>query len=311
MRFSRALLFSLSVACTEKREESAVAVPPPPSDSQVREPVAIGPFRLPEVGPVFPELANAEDGRWVALADERGTAVFMTTLHPDKRRAFALAHVFAFDLRQLTLEPVAGTAEPRTDTAEGAGFTRSGRVPARALSHLFVAFTGAASDGSWGMRVDGVTIASRRASGCVLAPDPASGGVRLAPTPPEQASVEPGGAWWRETGPCAYVDGVAQSNPLAADDAAADRAALGHDASGATLFVGFGEVMTASAMAGALRHAGAVSVAPLAGSARIAVFSRDPNGALTARVPLSRFPPKDGEFVDAPSAADFFCLSRR
>jgi hypothetical protein len=134
-----------------------------------------------------------------------------------------------------------------------------------------------------------------------------------------------GARWWRQTPPCLVEEGILAKGVLAEGninwgkavhgDTIIRRSAIGIDERGTTLFVGIGEATSAGSMARAMRHAGAHTVAQLDVNGpfpKFLLFERGGGqGRLIARPLCGGFPYSEQDYVEKPSARDFFYLTKR
>ncbi len=265
-------------ATTAARAEAPTSVEPAASaEPGERAPPPHGASRFPPhaFDPPFARTASEGDGRWTGLADgARGGVPVMARalVHPHPIKGFVFVDVIAIDLAKTELRLVAGTVEPESKGASAD--VRTGLVPSEDWSRLLAVFNGGfmARHGEYGMMLNGTVFVPPRADACtVLLARDGKIAIRSAARELEDAPQHLG---WRQTPPCLVERGevnprLAQENASriwgAAVGGARDirRSALGLDASGSTLFYGFGEWVTARDLALAMRQAGAVAAAEL------------------------------------------------
>jgi len=250
--------------------------------------------------------------------------MYKTLLHPDRVRSWAAVSVVAVDLRQVDLHLVAGRYEPETDD-KNVHYERPAIIPTEARGDLLAAFNGGfkSTHGHHGMRIDGVTIEKPRKDGCTIALyDDGHLAIR---TWEKIADDEPHLLWWRGAPGCMVELGKLHPG-LAADDntywgstlegsTVIRRSAVGISEDGHVLFVGIGDSTTAPAIARAMKHAGAHSIAQLDVNWSYPKFllyePRAPGSPdLVAKAISKGFEFADDEYL-ARSQRDFFYLTRR
>ena len=174
---------------------------------------------------------------------------------------------------------VAGTVEPAASTAPGRAYARHGLIRREHRARLLAAFNGGfmAKHGQHGMHVDGVTLVPPQPQQlCTILG--LTDGVRIGAwrsLAEEARLAEQDGrlVFWRQAAPCMFENG--RINPLLRDENARNwggtidckvvirRSAVGLDSSHDVLFVAVSNDTTATAMANAMRHAGASDIAQL------------------------------------------------
>ena len=204
----------------------------------------------------------------------RGGAPVMARalVHPNPFKGFAFVDVVAFDLAATELHFVAGTIEPESTVVPSA--ERSGLVRREHFASLLAVFNGGfmARHGQYGMMLEGAVLVPPREDACHVFMR-ADGTVGISSSSgPNNALAEH--RWWRQTPPCLVEEG--EINPRLAQEHASRRwgaavggardirrSAIGLDASGTTMFYGFGEWVTARELAVGMRQVGAASAAEL------------------------------------------------
>lgn len=287
-------------------------------------------FQPKDVGPVHRQLAAPGDGTWVGMVDPRHpgepSRMVKTLLHPDRNRSWATVAVVAIDLRQAELHLVAGRHEPEARTPEGKAYERRGLVEPGHLNALLAAFNGGykGEHGHYGMKVGGVALVPARSLSCAVARYD-DGRVTVASW--DKLVADEGSlAWWRQTPTCMVEQG--EPSPVlsmkgygwgassVSGTTVIRRSAIGIDRGGKTLFVGIGDFTTASAIAEAMRHAGATTVAQLDVNFSFPKFvtfqPREPGSTELVAMPLTEhFELSEDDYVRKPAARDFFYLTRR
>lgn len=302
--------------------------------AESREPGPAAPvFHPQDVGPLDAQVAAKADGKWRAVVDPAHPGdpalLFATLLHPDRRRPWAEAFVVAADLSRLRLSAVAGTVEPEATTAEGRAYVRRGLIPPEHEDRLLAAFNGGfmTKHGHHGMHVDGVTLVPPQPQLCTilgLGDAVRIGSWKSLGDDARRAGRDGELLFWRQAAPCMFQGGVI--NPLLRDEnvrnwgATIDgkviirRSAIGLNSSRDVLFVAVSNDTTATAIAGAMRHAGASDVAQLDVNwsyPKFLLFPVDAAGERHAESLFEGFVFRDDDYVRRPAARDFFYLVRR
>ncbi len=312
------------VGCPPCAAPSASAPPADGARPPAARPAAFPP---PPVRPPVERTAATGDGTWKPLPVHRAATdppLARTVIHPHKIRPFVIVEVVAIDTSRLSMELVAGTAEP-----EGTSVPverRPGLVPAADRAALV-----AVTNGGFKKRHGGHGIAIGK--DVLLAPTPelctfaktSDGGYRvgtwstLAPTASDLA-------WYRQTAPC-LVEGGAKHADLASEYRAKKwggaedgnkeirRSAIGVGADPAILYFAIGDYVTAEWLADGLVAAGVQAAAQLDinySYTRFIVYERGPGGEPTATSPLLKdLKAPRREYVTEPSERDFFFLKWR
>ena len=295
------------------------------STSERAAPVSL--FVPKDVGPLFREVAAKGDGVWVPVADfaEGGepVVVYKTLLHPDPERTFAEVFIIAVDLRRTRLHAVAGTSEPEASTAEGRRYARTGVIPEAHRGSPVVAFNGGfkTEHGRYGMKVDRVTLLAPREQGCTIA-GLGDGRVALGSwslvAAQEQETI-----WWRQAPACMVEEGVLHAGLRSATATSwgtalgggtvVRRSAIGIDARGDVLYVSVSNGTNARALARAMQHAGAATVAQLDinwSYPHIVTFRASKTGAPEGALLFDGFSYEEKTYLERPSRRDFFYLTR-
>lgn len=277
-------------------------------------------FHPKDVGPMDLRVAAPEDGLWRELL---APAVFTTLLHPDPTRSWSRLWVFAMDLQQLELHPMAGTVEPKVARLDAAG-VRTGLIPEVDQGRTLLAFNGGfkAEHGRHGMRTGGVTLLPPRDHLCTLA-GYSIGRLRIGTWSalsqlPEQPS------WFRQTPPCMVEAGLLHRGLLVEKnrdwgatlegEVVIPRSAVGLDAEGRTLYFSLSHDATPRIMADGMRHIGATHVAQLDVNwpyPRLLVFRRVGSENPFAASPIEHIPFDPADYLRKASKRDFFYVTWR
>jgi hypothetical protein len=310
------------VALTNTRQASELK---PGSRQSAEHPSPRFSFVPTDLAPMFPAVAAPSDGQWMPLRvpgrDSGSAQMYLTLLHPDRKRPYAELFVVAVDLDRTRLHAVAGTREPKPSGAAAKG--RAGLIPKRQHARLLGAFNGGfkAVHGGYGMQVDAKTLLAPKSFACTIAAHP--GGRIEIGTWSNRAFASQKLSFWRQTPPCLYENGQMHKG-LSWDDSRAwgaalkgntviRRSALGLSRDGRTLYVGISNATTARTLADGMRHAGAWNVAQLDinwSYPKFVVFSDGDGATLQAQSLIDGFLVRPEEYVKAPSTRDFFYLVR-
>jgi hypothetical protein len=160
-------------------DKTPMAVPPPPAkrDTEAQEETveAIAPFAPTSPGPAHKSWSAEGDGQWVPMVDprhpEEPPRLFKTLLHPDDSRSWAELFVVAVDLRQVSVMPVMGYQEPRSEKKEAEGYARPAKIPQDHYGALLAGFNGGfmAEHGQYGVYFDGIVFIDPKDDACTLA----------------------------------------------------------------------------------------------------------------------------------------------
>lgn len=281
---------------------------------------AEGAFPPPAFSPPFEGVASPGDGTWIAMK-EPGLA--KAVVHPDPKRSFAAVAIVAMDLRRTTLHLVAGTSEPQGNVPQE---RRPGLVPKEAAADLLAAFNGGfkAMHGHYGMMLDGDTFVIPRDIACTVGLY-RDGSIKIG-TWRGLKTDEPQMQGYRQTPPCLVEDGKTNSaldleysknwGATVSGETVIRRSAIGIDRSGTTLFYGFGEAVTAQALARAMQAIGSDDAAQLDVNYSYPRFLLYEAGAAgqaphveSALIPGIKY--TKGEYVTESAPRDFFYVTRK
>lgn len=281
---------------------------------------AAGAFPPPAFPPPFEGVASPGDGTWFAMK-EPGLA--KAVVHPDPKRSFAAVAVVAMDLRRTTLHLVAGTHEPQGKVPPE---RRPGLVPKQEAADLVAAFNGGfkAMHGHYGMMLEGDTFVIPRDIACTVGLY-RDGAIKIG-TWRSIKTTEAQMLGYRQTPPCLVEDGKTNSaldleynrnwGATVSGETVIRRSAIGVDRSGTTLFYGFGEAVTAQALAHAMQAIGATDAAQLDVNysyPRFLLYEADGAGQApyveSSLIPGIKY--TRGEYVTDPAQRDFFYVTRK
>lgn len=308
------------------------STPPPAVSASARgdDPPAPPPFRPADVGAIHKAFAAAGDGVWLPIDDPEAPRepprMFKTLLHPDRNRSWTVVAIVAIDMKRARLHLVAGTREPEALEPEGKELKREGIIPAVMRHDLIAAFNGGFKTvhGRYGMRIDGITIIKPRKDACTVALYK-DGTLKVAAWKSISGQDESSFEWWRQTPGCFVDEGKMHAGLTVEDNTywgaaiggntVIRRSALGMSEDGRTLFVGIGDFTTAPAIAKAMAHAGAHSVAQLDVNwsfPRFLIYvPKDGDTANKIATPLCKgFEFTEDEYIRESSPRDFFYLTR-
>lgn len=315
---------------------SATPSAAPPKVAPVVQPVALasgGPvaapapaaptvdaFPPPAFTPPFEGVASPGDGAWIPMK-EPGLA--KAVVHPDPKRSFAAVAVVAMDLRRTALHLVAGTSEPQGNVPQE---HRPGLVPKDAVGDLVAAFNGGfkAMHGHYGMMLDGETFVVPRDMACTVGLY-RDGAIKIG-TWRALKATEGQMLGYRQTPPCLVEDGKMNAaldaeysknwGATVSGETVIRRSAIGVDKSGTTLFYGFGDAVTAQALAHAMQAIGAEDAAQLDVNhsyPRFLLYEAGAPGQAphveSALIPGIKF--TKGEYVTDSALRDFFYVTRK
>ena len=310
----------LQVASATASHSAAAPAPP-------KELFANTTFPPADYPAIHARTAKRGDGHWEAMADgarKDGPVMFRSTVHPHKIKGFAFVNVYGFDRRYVELSLVAGIDEPTSKVVPKD--RRAALVPADKFGSLLAVFNGGfkVRHGNYGMMLDGDEYVPPIVDACAVALY-RDGRIAIRSWPRlvgEQAQMSA----WRQTPPCLVEKG--QLNPrlpsemrtrkwgaAVGGDREIRRSAVGLDATRRTLFYGFGDWVTATGMAEAMKAAGAIDVAQLDVNwsyTRFYLFEHPPGKPPRIRetpIPKLKFNPK--RYITKKSYRDFFYLSMR
>lgn len=250
-----------------------------PVDAAPADPFAGTQFPPPEFKPPYERSAKDGDGKWVRMGntafDERAAqeppVLYRTTVQPHTFSKYVTVTVAAMDLKELSLNLVAGTDDP--GVAELPASRPPGLVPQQDQDKLVAVFNGGfkPQHGGWGMMVDGKVLVPPREEGCTIMIN-ADDAVEIRSWPALAGKKDKARAY-RQTPPCLLENGEVHPDLIAgnagiwagrgADRKTRRRTAIGVDASGRVLFFGMGEEADPKLLAEAMKHAGALHAAQL------------------------------------------------
>jgi hypothetical protein len=297
----------------------------PPSSAPSASPPAPPLFRPLDVGPVFASSYADGDGVWVPMVEAdcgEQPCMFKTLLHPDRVRGWASVAVAAIDTKVTRLHLVAGVEEPRATQREARDLARPGLIPPSAHDGLLAAFNGGfkTEHGSLGMQIDGVTFVLPQRWGCTVA-RLRDDRLSIASWPKMQDRLA-GARWWRQAPSCLVEEGKFAAGVHAEEninwgraisgETIIRRSAMGIDERGEILFVGISDATSAGAIARAMHHAGAHTVAQLDVNwsfPKFLVYERS-GGGLTAKPICPGFQFSEKDYVEKASARDFFYVTK-
>lgn len=284
-------------------------------------------FPPPPIEPLFERTKQEGDGVWrpYPQGEPPGSAVmYRTDLHPHDFRSFVFTIIIAIDGSKVELHLMAGTHEPQSKKVPQE--RRPGKITASHHDQLLAVFNGGfmQKHGNFGMRIGTDTYVEPQEKLCTVAAYP-DGAIRIRSWS-ALADSEPEMRFYRQTPPCLIERGMLHER-LPQHDAsrsawggAADgkqevrRTALGLDRTGQILLFGYGDWISSTRLAQAMKAAGAYDAAQL-----------DINWSYTRFFPIdhSTKPPQLGEsfveklkysrpmYISQPASKDFFYLTRR
>lgn len=269
-----------------KVPEKAAQIPTPPVQQALQQDANGGngeqesklpPFAPPEPGPAHQRWSAEGDGVWVPLGDPRRPGeeprMFKTLLHPDDSRSWAELFVVAVDLRTVSVMPMMGYQEPRSDKPAAQNYQRAAKIPEKHYGALLAAFNGGfmAEHGAYGVYFDNVLFIDPKDDACTLA-QYKDGSFQVASwhrIKEKQSDM----AWFRQAPNCMYEDGNMHPNlkshfarkwgATLDGNTVIRRSAVGLSEDRKILFVGISNHTTAKVMAAGMHHAGAFTVAQM------------------------------------------------
>ncbi len=279
----------------------------------------------PPFAPPYEKVAAAGDGTWAPFrlaSDTTPVAMWRGLVHPDPKRPFAAVAIVAMDLKQLNLDVVAGTEEPKSFQIPRA--ERPGLVPAEAQGDLVAAFNGGfrAEHGHYGMRVAHHQFLPPRDIACTVGKDQV-GGLTFG-TFSSIKDKEPSFVWYRQTPPCLVESG--EPNPgllhefnknwgaAVGGDTIIRRSALGLSKDGRYLYYGLGDATTAQSIGRAMLAVGAHHAAQLDinfSYPRFFLFEHGAAGPSIAETVIPGLRHKPTEYVGISQQRDFFYVTRK
>ncbi len=316
----------------EQKAPAPAATPaasPQPSDTQEEEkPEALSPFAPPVPGPVHETWSAEGDGKWVPIVDprrpEEPPRLFKTLLHPDSSRSWAELFVVAVDLRQVSVMPVMGYQEPRTDKKEAEGYERQAKIPSEHYGALLAGFNGGfmAEHGNYGVYFDDILFLDPKDDACTLA-HYKDGSFEVASWSKIKDDFSKM-AWFRQAPNCMYEGGemhpalkVHRSRKWGATldgNTVIRRSAVGLSRDKQILYVGISNHTTAKVMALGMNHAGADAVAQMDVNwsyPKFVTFEERKDGLLHPVALAEGFEFSDKLYLRERSMRDFFYLARK
>jgi hypothetical protein len=194
-------------------------------------------------------------------------------LHPDDSRSWAELFVVAVDLRTVSVMPVMGYQEPRSEKKEAIAYERTAKIPKEHYGSLLAAFNGGfmAEHGGYGVYFDGILFIDPKDDACTLA-HYKDGSFKVATwtrIKQEQSEMD----WFRQAPNCMYEDGKMHPNlkvhyarkwgATLDGNTVIRRSAVGLSKDRQILYVGISNHTTAKVMASGMHHAGAFTVAQM------------------------------------------------
>jgi hypothetical protein len=286
------------------------------------------PFSPKAVGPALETFSAEGDGEWVPMVDPRRPGepprMFKTLLHPDKSRSWSEVFVVAVDLRTVSVRPVMGYQEPRTDKKEAEGYVRPAKIPKEHWDSLLAAFNGGfmAEHGHYGVYFDGITFIDPKDDACTLAQF--SDGHLEVRSWPKMSDRLPEMVWYRQAPNCMYEDGKMHPNlkiyrarkwgATLDGETVIRRSAVGISADQQILYVGISNHTNAKVMALGMHHAGAVHVAQMDVNwsyPKFVTYELDQEGKLVPVALAEGFEFNEHLYLRERSMRDFFYLARK
>jgi hypothetical protein len=304
------------------------AVAPEPEDEPETKSEPLAPFHLSAPGPVHTAWSAEGDGQWVPVIDprrpEEPPRMYKTLLHPDSSRSWAELFVVAVDLRTVSVMPVMGYQEPRTEKKEAAGYTRHAKIPKEHYDALLAAFNGGfmAEHGQYGVYFDGITFLDPKDDACTLV-EYKDGSFNVASWSKIKDSFSEM-RWFRQAPNCMYEDG--QIHPSLAvhharkwgatldGNTVIRRSAVGVSRDKQVLYVGISNHTTAKVMAVGMHHAGADTVAQMDVNwsyPKFVTYEKRKDGLLYPIALADGFEFTDALYIRERSMRDFFYLARK
>lgn len=266
------------------------------------------------------------DGVWVPMAQPACgplPCMFKTLLHPDRARGWATVAVVAVDTKSTRLHLVAGVEEPRATEREATKLERPGLIPRKDHEVLLAAFNGGfkTEHGNLGMHIDGITFVSPQRWGCTVA-RLQDDTLAIGSWPKMQGRLS-GARWWRQAPSClveegdfapgVHAEGNINWGRAISGETIIRRSAIGLDEGGKAVFVGISDATSAGAIARAMLHAGAHTVAQLDVNwsfPKFLVYERSER-ELVAKPVCPGFQYSEKDYVQKASARDFFYITKR
>ncbi|MBN4059272.1 hypothetical protein JYT22_01310 [Endomicrobium sp. AH-315-J14] len=294
----------------------------------VEDPFEGKPFPPAAFDAMHKRTARPEDGKWAPMADgERSgqTVMYRSQVHPHPIKKWIFVNFIAFDLKHVELHLLAGTDEPASEVVPD--HRRPGLVPKLHHDGLLAVFNGGfkVKHGNYSMKLGDDVFLPPGEDACVVARMPERT-LRIGRWSDLEATLPPS-LWWRQTPPCLLHEG--QLNERLSTEYATRkwgaglgavydirRSAVAFDQSGRSLIYAFGDWVTATDLARALKAAGVQSAAQLDINwkyTRFYLFHRPgEDGAPEIRetlIPKTKFHRK--RYTYKPSYRDFFYVTLR
>ena len=297
-----------------------------PSSSVAAPPLEKGEEPPKAFAPPFDGVKADLDGTWIpmkARGDTERVALYKSLVHPDPKRPFAAVAVVAISLKDLELELVAGTDEPKSNRV--ARSDRLGLIPEADRATAVAAFNGGfrAMHGNYGMKVGALSFIPPRDFACTVAFYPDN---RLeVRTFSQIKESEPTMLAYRQTPPCLVEQG--ESNPAllqefnrnwgatVGGDTIIRRSALGLSKDKRFLFYALGDAVTAQSIGRAMLSVGAYDAAQLDVNysyPRFMLIEHGKEGSTQLTEPLVpeiKYSPAD--YLGRAAERDFFYLKRK
>lgn len=300
----------------------------PAAPAEVSEP-APGGRPPPDVGPVHQSWSAPGDGTWLPIAvpdlPRVPPRMWKTLLHPDKNRSWAEVFVVALDMANVDIHLVAGSKEPVATNPLAEQVERPARIPEALENEVLAAFNGGfkTEHGGYGMRIGDVTFVDPNKGVCAVAMFE-DRHVEVAPWEQLEAR-QPQVRWWRQTPNCMVENGVLHERLRSGHskkwgatldgETVIRRSAMGVDRDGRFVFFAISNHTTAVAIADAMVHAGANTVAQMDVNfsyPKFVLFERaEPGGKRLAVALASGFEFSEDEYIRKRSPRDFFYVTSR
>lgn len=297
-----------------------------PTSSAEAPPPAPGDEPPPAFAAPFDGVKADGDGTWIPMqapgTGER-VALYKSLVHPDPKRPFAAVAVVAIALKELELELVAGTDEPKSREVPRA--ERPGVIPEADRASAVAVFNGGfrAMHGNYGMKLGDKTFIPPRDIACTLAMYP-DDRLEIRTWSGIKAS-EPTMLAYRQTPPCLVEQGEANPALLqefnrnwgatVGGDTIIRRSALGLSKDKKFLYYALGDAVTAQSIGRAMSAVGAFDAAQLDVNysyPRFMLIEHGKDGAtelVQPLVPDIKFSPAD--YLGRSAERDFFYLKQK
>ncbi len=286
------------------------------------------PFAPPTPGPSHATWSAEGDGEWVPMSDPRrpteSPRLLKTLLHPDESRSWAELFVVAVDLRTVSVLPVMGYQEPRSEKKEAENYTRHAKIPSQHYEALLGAFNGGfmAEHGNYGVYFDGITFIDPKEKACTLV-HYQDGSFEIA-TWSKVADKLHTMRWFRQAPNCMFEGGKMHPNlkvhrarkwgATLDGNTVIRRSAVGLSKDRKILYVGISNHTTAKVMGAGMHHAGAHTVAQMDVNwsyPKFVTFEEDDKKVLKPIKLADGFEFSDKLYLRERSMRDFFYLARK